>query len=335
MFVSSSESSTSSPGLFVSSSESSVSSPGLFVSSSESSVSSPGLFVSSSESSVSSPGLFVSSSESSVSSPGLFVSSSGSSTGSSITTCSTVTLISLVALAPFESVTLYTTLYIPAAAVSTVFSIISIDDVIFPSSLSSALTFNIGSKSSPTLITTSSALITGTLFIIVNLGFTVTLISLVALAPFESVTLYTTLYIPAAAVSTVFSIISIDDVIFPSSLSSALTFNIGSKSSPTLITTSSALITGTLFIIVNLGFTVTLISLVALAPFESVTLYTTLYIPAAAVSTVFSIISIDDVIFPSSLSSALTFNIGSKSSPTLITTSSALITGTTFISTCL
>ena len=247
----------------------------------------------------------------------------------------TVTLISLVALAPFESVTLYTTLYIPAAAVSTVFSIISIDDVIFPSSLSSALTFNIGSKSSPTLITTSSAFITGTLFIIVNLGFTVTLISLVALAPFESVTLYTTLYSPAFVVSTVFSIISTLSVKSPSSWSFAVTFNIGLKSSPVFITTSSAFITGTLFIIVNLGFTVTLISLVALAPFESVTLYTTLYIPAAAVSTVFSIISIDDVIFPSSLSSALTFNIGSKSSPTLITTSSALITGTTFISTCL
>ena len=204
--------------------------------------------MSSSESSTSSPGLFVSSSESSVSSPGLVVSSSGSSTGSSITTCSTVTLISLVALAPFESVTLYTTLYSPAFVVSTVFSIISTLSVKSPSSWSFAVTFNIGLKSSPVFITTSSAFITGTLFIIVNLGFTVTLISLVALAPFESVTLYTTLYIPAAAVSTVFSIISIDDVIFPSSLSSALTFNIGSKSSPTLITTSSALITGTTFI---------------------------------------------------------------------------------------
>ena len=70
--------------------------------------------------------------------------------------------------------------------------------------------------------------------------FTVTIIVFIASAPLLSVTLYVTLYVPTAFTLTVFSIIFIFFVIFPSSLSVAVTPFKGSNFSPRFITLSEA-----------------------------------------------------------------------------------------------
>ena len=88
--------------------------------------------------------------------------------------------------------------------------------------------------------------------------FTVTIIVFIASAPLLSVTLYVTLYVPTAFTLTVFSIIFIFSVIFPSSLSVAFTPSKGSNFSPRFITLSEASIWGIAFIIPPgiLGFTI-------------------------------------------------------------------------------
>ena len=117
-----------------------------------------------------------------------------------------------------------------------------------PSSLSDALTPLFASNLSPTFNSKSFAIISGALLIIDNFGFTVTFISFLTVFPSLSVTSYTTLYIPAFDVFTVFSATFILLVISPSSLSDALTPDIALNTSSTFNTTSFALISGILFI---------------------------------------------------------------------------------------
>ena len=157
------------------------------------------------------------------------------------------------------SVTLYLTVYVPSFDVSTLFCTTSILDVISPSSASVAFISDLGSNLSPTFIVLSSAVITGTLFIVPAFGFTVTFIVFVAVAPLLSVTLYLTVYVPSFDVSTLFCTTSILDVISPSSASVAFISDLGSNLSPTFIVLSSAVITGALFIVPAFGFTVTLL----------------------------------------------------------------------------
>ena len=171
----------------------------------------------------------------------------------------TVIVIIFIVVTPLLSVTLYLTLYVPTFDVSTLFSITSILDVISTPFASFALTPALGSNLSPTFITLSSAVIIGALFIAVNFGFTVIVIIFIVVIPLLSVTLYLTLYVPAFDVSTLFSIISILDVISTPFASFALTPALGSNLSPTFIILSSAVIIGALSIAVNFGFTVTLL----------------------------------------------------------------------------
>ena len=180
----------------------------------------------------------------------------------------TVTFIVFVASPPLLSFTLYVTSYSPGVFSSTVFFKTSIS-AIFPSSLSVAVTPVNGSKLSPTFITLSVAFITGGSFTVITIVF-------IALAPSVSVTLYVTSYFPDTFMLTSFFITCIFSVIFPSSLSLAVTPSSSLNSSPNCITLSSAFITGILFIKDALGFTITTLwTLVVLFPL-SVALYITL-----------------------------------------------------------
>ena len=101
----------------------------------------------------------------------------------------------------------------------------------------------------------------------VTFSFTVTFIVFVATPPSLSTTLYVTVYSPGVSVLTLFSTTSIS-VISPCSSSVAVTPSNSLNSSPTVITLSSACITGG-------WFTTTSISCIAVAPCLSVTLNTT------------------------------------------------------------
>ena len=227
----------------------------------------------------------------------------------------TITFIVFVASPPLLSFTLYVTSYSPEVFVSTVFFITSIS-VISPSSLSLAVTPSSSLNSSPNCTTLSSVFITGG-------SFTITFIVFVASPPLLSFTLYVTSYSPEVFVSTVFFITSIS-VISPSSLSLAVTPSSSLNSSPNCTTLSSAFITGG-------SFTITFIVFIALAPSVSVTLYVTSYFPDTFILTSFFITFIFEVIFPSSLSLAVTPSSSLNSSPNCITLSSAFITGILFI----
>ena len=161
----------------------------------------------------------------------------------------TVTFIVFVVSPPLLSSTLYVTSYSPGVFISTVFFTTSIL-VIFPSSLSLAVTPVNGSNLSPTFITLSVAFITGGSFTVITIVF-------IELAPLLSVTLYVTSYFPDTFMLTSFFITCIFSVIFSSSLSLAVTPSSSLNSSPNCITLSSAFITGILFIKDALGFTTT------------------------------------------------------------------------------
>ena len=135
-----------------------------------------------------------------------------------------------------------------------VISLSSSSYAVTPTSASSSVNL------SPNFILLSLAVITGIEFIIEDLGFTVTVIVLVAFAPWLSSTLYLTVYSPSIVVSTLFSTTFMLLVISLSSSSYALTPTSASSFvnlSPTLIILSLAVITGIAFIVEGLGFTVT------------------------------------------------------------------------------
>ena len=150
-------------------------------------------------------------------------------------------------------------------------------------------------------------------------------------APWLSVTLYVTSYLPATSVLTSFFSTTILVVKLPSSASSAVTPAIGSNVSPTVIVLSVAWITGASFNTSIFGLTVTIIVFLHVAPWLSVTLYVTSYLPATSVLTSFFSTTILVVKLPSSASSAVISAIGSNVSPTVIVLSVALITGAELI----
>ena len=148
----------------------------------------------------------------------------------------------------------------------------------------------------------------------VTLSFTVTVLVFVDVLPFESVTLYITLYIPATLVFTCVSSTTTLLVKSPSSLSYAVApksiysvpLFIVTEFFPTNVTVG-ALFTaffGSLTVSWHFVATVTALYTVALFPDESSTVYVTLNVPSIFPVTLL-VTAILSVIFPSTLSVAV------------------------------